>query len=356
MKHEVKRSMVGVVVVIGALALPAARAVSAGEMPKETRNILVPAPGKILVGALHAQELAKVAGKVPALWLCFVPWGPGAKADFPADFAKEALIAGAVPLITWEPWNWGDKKLYLLSDIAEGKHDEYLRKFLQAAAATDAPFFLRFAHEMEAKNYPWSVQSDPRQTPENYVKAFRHVAELCRKIAPKGILVWSPGTGLEKAEDCYPGDGWVDWIGCSLYNWAKWPKDPTHRDMLGAWMNKIVRAHKKPALICEMGCAEKFEPYADWDPNGDGDYADAKSWIQPQWADKARWTLRFFQVLERDYPEIRGFVWFHTKKEADWRVDSSPAALDAFKKCIAADTYVGACVQVPPAGKESSKP
>ena len=50
--------------------------------------------------------------------------------------------------------------------------------------------------------------------------------------------------------------------------------------------------------------------------------------------DKAAWVTDMFATLA-DRPEIKGFTWFSHQKEADWRIDSSPGSLAAFKAGLA---------------------
>jgi hypothetical protein len=42
-----------------------------------------------------------------------------------------------------------------------------------------------------------------------------------------------------------------------------------------------------------------------------------------------------FSTVARD-PRIEGLVWFNINKETDWRINSSPAALAAFRGGLAA--------------------
>ncbi|MBW3609543.1 MAG: hypothetical protein KY463_14625, partial [Actinobacteria bacterium] len=46
----------------------------------------------------------------------------------------------------------------------------------------------------------------------------------------------------------------------------------------------------------------------------------------------AAWIDHLADALPQQFPAVRALVWFHANKETDWRVDSSPAALDAFQR------------------------
>ena len=49
---------------------------------------------------------------------------------------------------------------------------------------------------------------------------------------------------------------------------------------------------------------------------------------------KAQWIRAAFRRL-RSHPAVVGAVWFNMQKETDWRVDSSGAALQAYREVLA---------------------
>ena len=46
--------------------------------------------------------------------------------------------------------------------------------------------------------------------------------------------------------------------------------------------------------------------------------------------DKGAWIAEAFATLRR-HRNVVGAIWFHTRKEADWRIDSSRSSPDAFR-------------------------
>jgi len=46
---------------------------------------------------------------------------------------------------------------------------------------------------------------------------------------------------------------------------------------------------------------------------------------------KAAWITDAASRMQAAYPQLRAFVWFNYNKETDWRVESSPASVAAFK-------------------------
>ena len=53
---------------------------------------------------------------------------------------------------------------------------------------------------------------------------------------------------------------------------------------------------------------------------------------------KAAWITESFARMKAAYPWIKMYTWFNIKKELDWRVNSSPQALEAFRTAMA-DPY-----------------
>jgi hypothetical protein len=101
------------------------------------------------------------------------------------------------------------------------------------------------------------------------------------------------------------------------YNW--YPKDPwggarplqDFDAIFKVVYERLVRLATKPIAICEMA-------------SGEFTYGETT---------KADWIVETFTRI-KDYPAIKLFSWYNINKELDWRVNSSPAALAAFKKMM----------------------
>ncbi|ASJ70996.1 glycoside hydrolase family 26 protein [Granulosicoccus antarcticus] len=319
---------------------------------KATHDLLLPPPGKVLLGAFTTMEEAdtqrrfkeygQAAGKDPAIHLIFRDWTADGSSNFPIDFIRTSARLGAVPMLSWEPWfNYSQEDYPLLRDIAKGQHDAYITAFLQDAAKFGQPWFLRFAHEMEGSSYPWTKAHDSRQSPSDYAAAFVHIAQLARKIAPLTVMVWSPNSGSKRALQYYPGDEWVDWVGSSLYNFPDAPQAPDHKDKLTGWVD-MLRKLDKPGMIAEMGCSEHYTISKELVQAKAPGTPKVQAWMDLTMADKSVCLERTFDIIEAEYPEIRALVWFDIDKDADWRIDSSPQALKTFARRAASPRYLGA--------------
>lgn len=335
----------------GALLLVTAT-VTAHAAEEPSRDLLLPPAGKVLLGAFTTMEEAatesrfreygRTAGKDPAIHLIFRDWSLDESSNFPTEFSRTSIRLGAIPMVSWEPWfDYGRDGYPLLRDIADGKHDPYMKAFLRDAARLEHPWFLRFAHEMEARTYPWTKAVDARQSPSDYAAAFRHVSELARKIAPKTVVVWSPNSGSSNAERYYPGSEWVDWIGASLYNFPGAPQAPDHHDKLDGW-TRMLRKLGKPGMIAEMGCAEHYTISEERLRTRAPGTPALESWMDLSMADKSVCLDRTFDAIEARYPDILALVWFDINKDADWRIDSSDKALQTFRHRVASPRYQGA--------------
>ena len=77
----------------------------------------------------------------------------------------------------------------------------------------DLKIILRFGAEMNI----WDNRAEPAQ----FVDAFRKITNLVRSSCSNIAMMWSPNSISSwdiEMNDYYPGDEYVDWVGCSLYS------------------------------------------------------------------------------------------------------------------------------------------
>jgi beta-mannanase len=241
------------------------------------------------------------------------------------DGHRVAAVAaqGAVPMITWEPWDWQrgiDQPAFSLARISAGDHDDYVGRWARSARDFGDQILVRFAHEMNARYYPWSAGANGNRS-EDYVTAWRHVVQIFRDAGADNVRwVWSPNVsydGTTPLHQLYPGDDWVDWVAVDGYNggaalpWGGWLDFDA---VFGPTLDEIERlTTAKPVMIGETASAEAG-------------------------GDKAAWIHGLFDAMERR-PAIRAFVWFNHDKETDWRIQSSARAQEAFAQRVADDRY-----------------
>lgn len=285
-----------------------------------------PAPATLAVGvglapgpatAAELDRFTSAVGSAPAVVVGYQGWAYG---GFDRAWAELVRGVGAVPLITWEPWDYRRglaQDEFSLADIAAGRHDRYARRFAAAAKRFGTPVLIRFAHEMNGSWYPWAVGVGAT-TAQDHIAAWRHLVTLFRTLGADNVgWVWSPNAGRGTASPLtatWPGREWVDWIGIDGYNggdelaWGGWA-DPA--EIFDESLRQIrAVAPDLPVMIAETGCAESG-------------------------GDKAAWIGELFDWIRRR-GDIDALVWFDELAQTDWRITSSERSRVAFAAAVAA--------------------
>jgi hypothetical protein len=348
----------GVLILTGACAVsrsaPAPAAVTtgrAGTSPPATAPNRPPAPpppaplrDRVLFGAYvpEPDDGGGVAAGLAALEArlgtrlevasAFSPWGYvfGGPDDL-------ALSAGGTRRVlhSWEPVG------VRFRDIADGAQDAYLDRIAASMRAYPYDIWVRPWPELNAWWSSW--QPTPRGdkpdggTPAELVAAWRHLVGRLRSRGVRNLrFVFNPDASDSPANtpvaSLWPGADTVDAIGIDGYNWgdaddgdsgdgddgeAQW------RDFesIFAPMYDIVTAlpSSAPVWITEVGSKE---PAA-----ADGAPAD-RAHRKGEWLEQMLSSTRF--------PRLEAVAWFNIAKERDWRLESSPAALAATSRQLAA--------------------
>jgi len=259
---------------------------------------------------------------------------------------RSVCARSSIPLIKWEPWaGRGQDNPYTLESIASGKHDPLIRNWVTQVSqiCQSQTVLVSFAHEMNTKPgvvswYPW--QGDPA----SYIAAWKRVVSIGREVAPNIKWVWAPAWGNEDAILYWPGDEYVDYIGLTVLNF--WRRKIDIRFKWWQWRSfaqlyepqrSFLLAFGKPVIIAEVA-------------SGEGPGSD----------DKARWIQEMFDDLRTNYKEVVGVVWFNAEHarefpDIEWRLDSSPESLQAFRKAVGT-TAMAAATARPTASPTSPLP
>jgi hypothetical protein len=276
-------------------------------------------PGPIALGAYFPgfpQDPGVVSGWVkrsgasPAIVHSFQDWD-GRDTAFNASAASAVYAMAAVPMVTWQPLNW--------AQVVSGEHDTHARAYADAIRRFRQPILLRFAHEMNGSWIPW------RDAPGRFRDTWRRLHSLFDAAgAGNARWVWSPHVVDRRAADFepyYPGDAHVDWVALDGYNWgSRWRSGWRSFDAIFADSYRRIRSlSARPLMLAEIGCAERG-------------------------GDKAAWIRdAFLSAMPRRYPAVSAVVWFdeHRRDHADWRIDSSPASLAAWRDVATHPHYRG---------------
>jgi hypothetical protein len=240
----------------------------------------------------------------------FADWAHNA--NFDARQAARIATRGTVPEVSWEPWDSSKgvrtpQPRYRLARIIRGDFDPYIRRWAREIAAYGRPIRLRFAHEMNGRWYPWAERANANR-PGEYARAWRHVHAIFDAAGASNVTwVWSPVAG-NVPRDEYPGSGDVDVLGVSGFNGGTRLFRATWRSFAVAFGPALDAVHaldpSKPVEVSEVASLETG-------------------------GSKAAWIRGMFDEVRRRR-WIRALVWFNLRKEADWRIESSPSARRAF--------------------------
>jgi beta-mannanase len=244
---------------------------------------------------------------------------------------------GRVSLLSWASFNLANQQdlAFNLQSILTGKHDAYLDQFGADVAAWAHPLIVRLNWEMNGWWFPTWNEYDSNGRVANghhagdYARAWRYVVDRVRKAGATNIAWhWCPNVVAPKSggptapgmlASFYPGDDYVDYVGCDLYNWAAAKNAP--------WMS----------------LQQLLEGYAGWYGNTAAalfGVAPGKPWLIGELAcnatggDKAAWIKDTLTTLPKRYPMVRGLIWFNWGGDATWPITQPPEAATAFGAAV----------------------
>jgi hypothetical protein len=243
---------------------------------------------------------AKAAGKHPNMVGYYSGWA----APFAASFARKVHAHGIIPYVQIDPTD------ALVSAIATGKYDIYLRTYADSVRDFRHAVVIGFGHEMNAPWYSWGYG---HVQPSTFVAAWRHIVTLFRGQGAGNVTwLWTinqdrPGTGPVRA--WWPGAKYVTWVGIDGYYFR--PSD-TFAKVFGTTIDQVRAFTKKPILLSETGVG----PAA-------GQFAKIGNLFE---------GMRKYNML--------GLVWFDIAQRGgihhqNWRIDGNTPAEAAFHLGIA---------------------
>ena len=283
-------------------------------------------------------DFESLIGRKAASVLWYNSWDD----PFPASDCELARRCQVIPHLTWELY-WPSRNLSNtrqcrsyetgLEQVLAGQYDAYIDQFARDAKAWGGEILLRFLHEFNGDWYTWggAKNGGGNSGPQKVRRVWRYVVDRFRRIGATNVKwMWCPhGVAIDRSEEdwnelgnYWPGAEYVDWFGMDGYNW--YPQDPwghsrpyqSFDDCFSDVYARLLRLALKPVIIAEFASGE----FSRGEMN------------------KAAWITETFARMKADYAWVKMFTWFNIRKELDWRVDSSPAALQAFRTAMA-DPY-----------------
>ena len=246
---------------------------------------------------------------------------------FPTVPFQEVRERGAIPFFSWSSSSTGQDPThqpeFQLRKLISGRYDRYIRGWAENSKKWGHPYFLRFDWEMNGFWFPWSESTNGNR-PGEYIKAWRHVHDIFQKVgATNATWVWCPNIALierlKNVREYYPGAKYVDWTCLDGFNWGTklGPKGwMTFKQTFSSTYDEITKfAAGKPMVIGETASEERG-------------------------GSKANWIKQTLNIIPRDFPKIRGLVWFDENDQGqDWPIESSKSATRAFAKAISSKIW-----------------
>jgi len=222
---------------------------------------------------------------------------------FPQGFDVSLRDQGKTMAVFWET------NSVTLDDIIAGRSDTAIRNFAVGAKTYGGKVIFLPFHEMNGSWSKWGATVGTN-TPEKLIAAWRHVHGFFADV-PNVKFGWAvnnvsvPDTTQNTIGAYYPGDAYVDYVGVDGFNFGNpWQTfDAVFRNAL-----QQVRPYNKPIYLFSMASAPGSQ--------------------------KAAWITDAFTTQMQNHPDIVGWMWFNENKEKDWRVNSDPASLAAFKAIL----------------------
>ena len=256
------------------------------------------------------KELNQLQGRNLDIVHMFINWSTNF--DFVKTHADAVYANNAILLLTWEPWE------YDTVQIMNGTTDSYIRRMAQDMKSYGKEIWLRPLHEANGDWYPWAIgYTGGRNTNSTYIAAFRRIVDIFRNEGANNVK-WvfnvncnnvGPNTSFT---GIYPGDEYVDYNSIDGYNWGttqSWGSTWQTFDQIFLEAYNSLTNYNKPIIIAEWASAEIG-------------------------GNKAQWITESFNRIKSSYDKIFAVVWFNHNKETDWRINSSEAALNAYRNAI----------------------
>lgn len=262
----------------------------------------------------------------------------GKRIRFPSGAVRRIHAAGSVPFIRLMARNgWratGPDPKYTLQRIIDGDFDTLLTRWGRAAARWGKPILVEFGTEVNGSWFPWNgawngggrttAFGDPARAdgPERFRVAYRHVRDAIEAGGARN-LTWFfhvddnslPVRRWNSIASYYPGDGYVDWVGVSVYGplTAGEPWAPGFARAMRRVYPRLAALSDRPIALLEFGSRQGRR--------------------------KAGWFREALKtVASRRYPRLRAVsVWSEAWKNNDGstsnlRIDSDRRTLRTYRR------------------------
>jgi hypothetical protein len=215
------------------------------------------------------------------------------------------VSAGRIPFVSWKPLR-KDGTAVPWTRINNGTEDAWITAQADRVRNFGHPLFMVFNHE------PYDESKNGWGTPSDFIAAWRRVVTTFRDRGATNVAWVFVLTGYDytisgRPDAFYPGSSYVDWIAGDPYNY--FTRDGTWKELsqLASPFYTWGSGKGKPLMLSEWGTEEdRTTPgrKAEW-------FRNAQAWLASR-------------------PNIKAVVYFNSRKEYDWTIDTSSSSLNAF--------------------------
>ncbi len=284
-------------------------------------GVFLPGPGEIAPGNLTWFE-SNISRKTDSFL-----WYQSIAEDFDAAAFAPIAQGGRTIQLAWEFWDPGaldavNQPNFRLKNITNGNYDVDIHRWAREMRAFGYPIIIRPLCEMNGDWTSWSGTVNGN-SPSDFIPAWRHLHDIfVQENASNVKWDWSPNVDASLADAnntfnlYYPGGAYVDYMGFDGYNWGTMYNTPAwtswwrnFTEIFGYNYDVAASRTTKPIMVSETATTELG-------------------------GSKAQWITDAFAAIPTRFPRLETLTWFDINKETDWRVESSNASLQAFKKAV----------------------
>lgn len=215
---------------------------------------------------------------------------------------------GATPVSTIQP----NDATTTLASINNGTHDAWIDTYATMLATFSVNVQVRFAHEMNGDWFTWGQQ------PVAYKAAFQRVTNRVRAIASNTTFIFCLNVGFNSPPyvDYYPGNAFVDILSLDGYNFGDVQPN-------GSIINPQSAQQVFATSYDEIAALNSTKPIT-INETASYEYSGKPAWI----------TDLYNSAIPNRMPRIGTVTWFDLDKERDWRINSSPESLTAYRNAV----------------------
>jgi len=201
--------------------------------------------------------------------------------------------------------------------IIDGKHDAYFQAWALAVRDWGYPIVLRPWREMDLDRLGFGPAGT--KEPDEFVKMWRHVYRIFKKEGATNVLwYWTPSGLTNATKRYYPGDNFVDIVGCSAY-------DEWGSDVLDSYSDYHARHYRNRAFGVAEGASIKGR--------------------------QAAWLSAILNGVLTKYPRLEFYThsnFVDSASDLDYRIEHTEGAQDVYRKWLETSVAQHRLAQVTP--------